>query len=524
MAALLLVATAVVVVVTSPWSETPAEAVQNWGLPGDVMVPADYDGDGRDDKAIWRPSTATWWIQYSNGGTRTQQWGESGDIPVPADYSATDRTVYADGKADLAVWRPSTGTWWILYSAGGTASQPWGVSGDIPVAGNFGDHNGWSDGFDDGKADLVVWRPSTGTWWIKYTSPDGGDVSIPYGASGDIPVAADYDNDSITQPAVFRPSNGRWYIRERLGTTIEVRWGSAGDIPVPARYSDRQTSLAVYRPSNGRWYIWRADPNHRWVSTAYQIDVQWGGRPGDIPVPGDYNGDLVDDWAIFRPAEGGWYIRGADAPPTCGYDWSTGKVLTPGESYRTCHGDVFAFRTDGTVTITDERGRIGWSPGVAAPNGRMEFRGWDGRLVLANAAGEWVWSTPTATSAKLTLHDDGNLMIRSSTGGLIWQTDTGPNLDRAVQAFVTKQRYAVGTAPTFHVTGPASTPISFTVQKNGAPVAGGGVFQGRRTSTRGAWTGTGTAFTTGDVGDWVITATVGSAAATIRFTVVPACG
>jgi hypothetical protein len=37
--------------------------------------------------------------------------------------------------------------------------------------------------------------------------------------------------------------------------------------------------------------------------------VMWGGA-GDIPVPGDYNGDGSTDVAVFRPSEGMWYIQG----------------------------------------------------------------------------------------------------------------------------------------------------------------------------------------------------------------------
>jgi hypothetical protein len=36
-----------------------------WGGAGDEPVNADYDGDGRTDYAVFRPSTATWFVLRS---------------------------------------------------------------------------------------------------------------------------------------------------------------------------------------------------------------------------------------------------------------------------------------------------------------------------------------------------------------------------------------------------------------------------------------------------------------------------
>ncbi len=216
--------------------------VRQFGANGDRIVPADFDGDGRTELAVFRASNATWYIQGSTIGFMMRQFGDAADIPVPADFDG-------DGKADVAVFRPSTGMWYVQGSAGVYTVRQFGANGDTPAASDF-------DG--DGKADIAVFRPSNQTWYIQGTSV--GYSVKQFGAAGDKPVAADFDGDGKTDIAVFRPSTGTWYITKSLtGAFTYSTWGVSTDTPVPADFDgDGNADLAVFRASTGEWYVWRS--------------------------------------------------------------------------------------------------------------------------------------------------------------------------------------------------------------------------------------------------------------------------
>ena len=226
--------------VTSPKSTNPA--ITQWGYPGDIPVPGDYDGDGKMDIAVWRPSTGMWYIVPSSTGIYyAVQWGYPNDVPVVADYDG-------DGKADIAVWRPSTGMWYIVPSSTGIYyGVQWGYPTDVPVVADY-------DG--DGKADIAVWRPSTGMWYIVPSST-GIYYGVQWGYPNDVPVVADYDGDGKADIAVWRPSTGMWYIvPSSTGIYYGVQWGYPNDVPVAADYDgDGKADIAVWRPSTGMWYI-----------------------------------------------------------------------------------------------------------------------------------------------------------------------------------------------------------------------------------------------------------------------------
>ena len=244
----------------------------------DVPMTADFNGDGLNDPTLYRPSTGQWFAALSGSATYPNKllvtFGGPNDIPVPADYNGT-------GVSLESVFRPSTGQW-FFYNRGGGHNITSPVTFPINSKPEPGDYDGV------GVAEIAVYNPTNSQWLVVSPGATSSHLLASYGGPNDIPVPGQYDNIAlagtgkaeVTEPAVWRPSTGQYFIHGANGNrTITF---APGDIPVPGDWDGiGQTEPAVYRPSTGQWLV--EGPG----DTSPRVLATFGG-PNDIPLLSPY--------------------------------------------------------------------------------------------------------------------------------------------------------------------------------------------------------------------------------------------
>ena len=262
----------------------------------DLVTPADYDGDGRTDLAVWRGIDSTTGFFYildsSTNTVREENFGVLNDDPaIVGDYDG-------DRKADVAVFRcPSTqGQCFFFFR--GTNNNPnrnityvpfgFGTSGDALLNPYPGDFDG------DGKYDFCLQRPSPDNsnqgQFVLLRSSNFGVEYINWGRPTDIIVPGDYDGDGRSDFMVVDDTLSplRWYLLTRAGGgtgNSPIQWGLSDDVTTPGDYDgDGRQDIAVWRFSSD------PDNNYFYVRRSSDISLQafeWGSGD-DFPVANWY--------------------------------------------------------------------------------------------------------------------------------------------------------------------------------------------------------------------------------------------
>jgi len=131
----------------------------------------------------------------------------------------------------------------------------------------------------------------------------GGGFNLAPGKSTSIVVGFSPSSGGIfagSLPITHNATNQSNPLDIQLSGLTPILWGIRGDNPVPGDYDgDNQTDIAVWRPADGTWYVQNPPIFQPW------------GLLGDRPVPGDYDGDGKTDFAVFRPSFAAWLILGS---------------------------------------------------------------------------------------------------------------------------------------------------------------------------------------------------------------------
>ncbi|QDT05620.1 Serine-aspartate repeat-containing protein D precursor [Rubripirellula lacrimiformis] len=270
----------------------------------------------------------TWHLSVINGGFPRGTVGEDGTIQGVSIKSITQD--WTQGDQDK-------GRWTIADQEGKRSQRSDDFTlGLLDATAMAGDFDG--DGSDEG----VIYKD--GQWFVDFNGNgkwDAGDLWMKLGTEMDRPVIGDWDGDGKDDIGIFgrqwardefkiqkdpglpdpdntrrrevnaetlaQAEDGGGDDRKRLMVRGEegalradavdhvFKYGEQSDTPIAGDWNgDGIDQVAVYR--DGKWLL-DVDGDGRWTSRDEHVSF---GRPGDEPISGDFDGDGIDEIGVVR--------------------------------------------------------------------------------------------------------------------------------------------------------------------------------------------------------------------------------
>jgi hypothetical protein len=242
--------------------------------------------------------------------------GKVSSAPLGIDCGASCSGSYPSGSSIMLTPQADPGFSFLGWSGGcsglGTCTISLGVN--TSVTANFSGNI---------PASIGVFRPGTGEWFLDLNGNGvfdgcGADSCITdFGQQGDLPITGPWNGTQTTLLGVFDPGTAAWYLDSNGNSALDsceldtcsYVFGKPGDVPVTGDWTGNgQNRIGVYRPSTRQWYF---DINgNGTLDTCKRVDLctKSFGLSGDIPVVGDWTGNGQTKVGVFRPSTGQWYL------------------------------------------------------------------------------------------------------------------------------------------------------------------------------------------------------------------------
>jgi parallel beta-helix repeat protein len=216
------------------------------------------------------------------------------------------------GTSTIGLFRPS-GNFFFLRNTNSQGPPDvtigYGAPGDLPIVGDW-------DG--NGTVTIGLYRPSISTFFLRnsnFLGPPDITLSFGDGPGGDLPIAGDWDGNGTWTIGVYRPGTSTFFIRNSNSSgvpDIVVTFGAPGDRPIVGDWDgDGTMTIGLFRPSGNFFFLRNSN-----TSAPPDVTVSFG-APGDLPIVGDWDGNTTTTIGLFRPAGNLFFLRNSNTvgPP-----------------------------------------------------------------------------------------------------------------------------------------------------------------------------------------------------------------